>query len=214
MKLWIASANKEVLEKSYQFPLTGIITNPSVIALEKKPWQETFKDLNEFNQDKIHIQVISTKEEEILREVEEYSRVIDKERLIVKIPMSVGGLKTVPFLKSKGFEINITGVCTMAQAVLALETDIDYISVYLARINDSGRDGLLFIRQVMDYIKRIGKTTQIIAASVRNKEQLDEVINVGADAIAITYELLEEMSKDIVTDNSIHNFKLDWDKII
>ncbi len=213
MKLWIASANKEILKKSYEFPLTGIITNPSVIAMEDKPWRETLKDLNDFCEDKIHIQVLSTEEEEIYKEVEEFSKYIDKNRLIVKIPMSLGGLKAVPLLKSKGYEVNITAVCNMSQAVLALETDIDYISIYVARINDQGRDGVEFIENIMEYIKTIGKTTKIIAASVRNKEQLESVIRIGVDAIAITLNLLEEMCSDDLTTKSIEQFEKDWNSI-
>lgn len=213
MKLWIASANKEILKKAYEFPLTGIITNPSVIALEKKPWEETLKDLNDFCDDKIHIQVLSTEEEKIYKEVEAFSKYIDKNRLIVKIPMSLGGLKAVPSLKSKGYEVNITAICTMSQAVLALETDIDYISIYVARINDQGRDGVEFIEKVMEYIKRIGKSTKIIAASVRNKEQLESVIDIGVDAIAITLNLLEAMYQDEITDNSLEQFEKDWNSI-
>lgn len=34
MKLWIVSANKEEITDSYSFPITGVITNPTVIANE------------------------------------------------------------------------------------------------------------------------------------------------------------------------------------
>ncbi|KRK70889.1 transaldolase family protein [Lacticaseibacillus nasuensis] len=213
MDIWIASANQKVLTAAHAYPLSGIITNPTVIAQEQQPWEETFSTFAAYPNDRVHLQVVTTDEKKIYQEVAWFEQYVDKSRLIVKIPMSLGGLKAIPRLKAEGFAINVTAVCNMQQAVLALEAGIQFVSIYVARLNDHGRDGLGFLKKVLQYIKDNGLETQVMAASVRNSDQLNAVIDLGVDAIAMPYDLLTGMMADQITTDSIEKFATDWAKV-
>jgi transaldolase len=210
MKLWIASANAEEINESYSFPIAGVITNPTVIANERKHWHETLAEINEIGNDPIHLQVVSTTEQEMLEEIIAFKQVMTNRPLIAKIPLCKDGLKIVPVLKKWGCKVNITTICNLNQAVIALEADVDYLSVYVARVTDQGRDGFKLVSDIRNYIDRKGKKTEIIAASVRNVEQMNKVILAGADGIAIPYSLLTEALEDELTENSIDRFAHDW----
>jgi TalC/MipB family fructose-6-phosphate aldolase len=213
MKLWIASANKEELVESFDYPIEGIITNPTVIAKEGKNWREVLRELNELGHLPIHLQIISTEEDKMLEEIKVFKELMTQKPLIAKIPLCKDGLKIIPTVKKMGCKVNITTVCTLNQAVIALEANIDYLSVYVGRVTDHGGDGLNLIKEIRSYIDRTNKSTEIIAASVRDLEQMHKVILAGADGIAIPFNLLTSGIKNEITNNSIEQFESDWKSI-
>jgi transaldolase len=211
MKLWIASANVEEIKDVYSaFPVTGVITNPTVIANEHKHWKETLAEVNEIGSEPIHLQLVSTSEKEMLEEMKAFIEIMTKRPVIAKIPLCKDGLKIIPTIKKWGCQVNITTICNLNQAAIALEADVDYLSVYVARVNDRGGDGFKLVEEITNYIRRKGKKTEVIAASVRDLEQMNRVILAGADGIAIPYSLLNEAIEDELTKNSIDRFENDW----
>lgn len=215
MKLWIASANADEVEYACQYyPIHGVITNPSIIAAEGPDWKHTVSRLNDIAGDLIHLQVISTAETDILRDFAEFRTLIDKKTLIAKLPMTRDTLKVVPVIKRMGYGVNITAVSTYAQAIVALEEDIDYLSVYVARVSDDGGDGLRLLHDIRNHVDKKGVSTQLIAASVRNVEQFEEVARVGADGVAAPASLLERVITSPLTDRSIQQFSADWGNVL
>ena len=169
--------------------------------------------MNEIGNLPLGLQVVSTQKDEMIEEIDAFNRIIDKKRLIIKLPFCPGALQVIPFIKKLGLEVNMAAICTFTQAIVALETDIEYLSIYVGRVTDGGGDGIQLIRQIKDYVHRFQKSTVIMAASIRTVKQLEEVALAGADAAVITFNVLEEAMKSRLTVESIEKFSADWSKI-
>jgi TalC/MipB family fructose-6-phosphate aldolase len=213
MKIWLAFTDFESAEKALAYPIQGILTNPTLISLPELLWRETVKKLNTIGKLPIGLQVVSTNEQEMIEEISEFHKLIDRKELIIKLPFCLSTLKLAPYIKNMRHRINIAAVCTYNQAVYALETDPEYLSIYVGRVDDSGGDGAGLVERVKKYAIGCGKTSVIQAASIRTAQQLTDVAEAGADAAVITFELLQGAMKSEITDESIHAFKKDWEKV-
>ena len=210
MKLWLASANVGEIEEGSRFPICGIITNPTVMAAEKQFWIKTAVAVDTQGTTPFHLQVLSTDEATILEEAHAYRSVFSHRPLILKLPVCEASLHLVDRFHKMGLAVNITAVCTLAQAILAVQAGSDYISVYVGRVSDGGGDGIKLIRDIRAYCDLNGATTEIIAASVRTVEQFDQVALAGAHGVAIPLALLRETLASPLTDKSIAAFEEDW----
>ena len=213
MELWIATANLENIKKAYRYPIKGVLTNPSIICKENRSWKETVKKMDSFGNLPIGLQVVSTQEKGILKEIREYKKLVNNRVLHLKIPFSVDAINLAPFLKRMNYTVNITAVSSFSQAILSLENNIDYLSVYVGRITDNGEDGLETLSKIKEYSVKANKDTKILAASIRNIEYLEKAAIIGADAVAIPLSLLEKAYEHNVTTESIKKFQDDWEKL-
>ena len=210
MEIWLAFSSFEEMEKAHEFPIKGVLTNPTVISALEMNWKEAVIRMNEIGDLPLGLQVVSTKRDEMIEEIKTFNRIVDKKRLIIKLPFCPSALQAASFVKQLGLEVNIAAICTFTQAVVALETDLEYLSIYVGRVSDGGGDGMQLIRQVKTYVHGCHKNTMILAASIRTAQQLEEVALAGADAAVITFDVLEEAIKSHLTDESIEKFTADW----
>ena len=213
MEIWIAFSSFKEMEKAHDYPIKGILTNPTVISVLEMNWMEAVTKMNEIGDLPLGLQVVSTQKNEMREEINAFNRIIDKKQLIIKLPFCLDALQVIPFIKKLGLEVNMAAICTFTQAIVALESDIEYLSIYVGRVTDGGGDGMQLIHQVKDYAHRCQKSTVIMAASIRTVKQLEEVAISGADAAVITLDVLEEAMKSSLTDESIEKFSADWSKI-
>jgi TalC/MipB family fructose-6-phosphate aldolase len=213
MEIWLAFSSFKEMEKAYDYPIKGILTNPTVIGALEMNWKEAVSRMNEIGDLPLGLQVVSTQRNEMIEEIYAFNRLINKKQLIIKLPFCPDALQVMPFIKKLGLEANMAAICTFTQAIVALESDIEYLSIYVGRISDGGGDGMQLIHQVKDYAHRCQKSTVIMAASIRNVKQLEEVAIAGADAAVITFDVLEEAMKSRLTDDAIEKFSTDWSKI-
>lgn len=213
MEIWLAFSSFEEMEKAHEYPIKGVLTNPTVISVLEMNWKEAVTRMNDIGDLPLGLQVVSTKRNEMIEEINTFNRIVNKKRLIIKLPFCLSALQVTPFIKQLGHEVNIAAVCTFTQAIVALEINIEYLSIYVGRVSDGGGDGMQLIRQVKDYAHRCHKNTVILAASIRTAQQLEEVALAGADAAVITFDLLEEVMKSRLTDESIEKFTADWANI-
>ena len=210
MEIWLAFSSFEEMEKAHEYPIKGVLTNPTVISALEMNWKEAVTRMNEIGDLPLGLQVVSTKRNEMIEEIKTFNRIVDKKRLIIKLPFCPSTLQVASFVKQLGLEVNIAAICSFTQAVVALETDIEYLSIYVGRVSDGGGDGMQLIHQVKDYVHGCHKNTMILAASIRTAQQLEEVALAGADAAVITFDVLEEAIKSRLTDESIEKFTVDW----
>ena len=130
--------------------------------------------------------------------------------MVVKIPMTVEGLKAVKVLTAEGIKTNVTLVFSANQALLAARAGATYVSPFLGRLDDISMPGIDLIETIAEMFNVAGITTEIIAASVRNPIHVIDCALAGADIATVPYSVIEQMTKHPLTDQGIAKFQADY----
>jgi len=210
MKLFIDSANvKEIREASEMGIISGVTTNPSLIAREGRKFDEVVREITALVDGPISGEVMSADKDGMIREGRKISAI--HKNMVVKIPITQDGLKAVKVLTAEGIKTNVTLAFTAGQALLAARAGASFVSPFLGRLDDIADNSLAVIKDISDIFKmhRIG--TKIIAASVRSPMQVVSVAKLGADIATVPYAILIQMLKHPLTDKGIEKFQMDWD---
>ena len=130
--------------------------------------------------------------------------------MVVKIPMTVEGLKAVKVLSAEGIKTNVTLIFSAAQALLAARAGATYVSPFLGRLDDISMPGIDLIYDITEIFQMHNIETEIIAASVRNPIHVIDCAKAGADIATVPYKVLEQMTKHPLTDQGIAKFQADY----
>lgn len=169
MRFFVDTANIEEIKKANDMGvICGVTTNPSLIAKEGRDFKEVIKEITSIVDGAIsgEVKATTTDSEGMIKEGREIAKI--HPNMVVKIPMTVEGLKAVKVLSSEGIHTNVTLVFSATQALLASRAGATYVSPFLGRLDDVGTPGIDLIRTISEIFDVHGINTQIIAASVRN----------------------------------------------
>ena len=211
MKFFIDTANVEVIKKANDMGvICGVTTNPSLIAKEGRVFEEVIAEIASIVDGPIsgEVRATTTDAESMIREGREIAKI--HKNMVVKIPMTVEGLKAVKVLSSEGIKTNVTLIFTANQALLAARAGASYVSPFLGRLDDISTDGLQLIRQITEMFDVAGIDTEIICASVRHPIHVTECALAGADIATVPYKVLEQMIHHPLTDAGIEKFQKDY----
>lgn len=213
MKFFIDTANIEEIRKAKELKvLDGVTTNPTLISKVKKPFMEVVREiLTEVPDKPVSLEVASTDAEGMIREGEELAKL--GPNVVIKIPITVEGLKAVVHFERKGIKTNVTLVFSPAQALLAMKAGASYISPFVGRLDDISHTGMDLIRQIKQIKDNYGFNTEIIVASVRNPIHVIESAVIGADIATIPYNVITQLIKHPLTDIGLERFLKDWESI-
>ena len=209
MKLFIDTANiEEIREIAELGVICGVTTNPSLIAKEGRDFNEVIKEITEIVDGPISGEVVSEDAEGMIKEGREIAAI--HKNMIVKIPMTVEGLKAVKVLAREGIKTNVTLIFSANQALLAANAGATYVSPFLGRVDDISMDGMELVRTIAEIFEVHGINTEIIAASVRHPIHVIEAARAGAHIATVPYALVMQMVKHPLTDAGLEKFKADW----
>ena len=211
MKFFIDTANVEDIRKANDMGvICGVTTNPSLIAKEGRDFNEVIKEITTIVDGPIsgEVKATTTDAEGMIQEGREIAAI--HPNMIVKIPMTVEGLKAVKVLAAEGIKTNVTLICTANQALLAARAGATYVSPFLGRLDDINQIGTALIEDIADIFANYDLNTEIIAASVRNPVHVTECALAGADIATVPYGVIEQMTKHPLTDIGIEKFKKDY----
>lgn len=211
MKFFIDTANVEDIKKANDMGIIcGVTTNPSLIAKEGRDFNEVISEITSIVEGPVNGEVKATTEkaEDMIEEGREIAKI--HPNMVVKIPMTVEGLKAVKVLKKEGIKTNVTLVFSPNQALLAARAGAEYVSPFLGRLDDISQVGVDLIRTIADMFQVHGLDTEIICASVRNPIHIIDCALAGADIATVPYGVLEQMTKHPLTDQGIEKFKADY----
>lgn len=211
MKFFIDTANVEDIKKANDMGvICGVTTNPSLIAKEGRDFKEVIKEITSIVDGPISGEVKATTvdAEGMIREGREIAAI--HPNMVVKIPMTVEGLKAVKVLSSEGIKTNVTLIFTANQALLAAEAGATYVSPFLGRLDDINQPGIELVRTIAEIFAVYGYETEIIAASVRNPIHVTDCALAGADIATVPYKVIEQMTKHPLTDQGIEKFQADY----
>ena len=211
MKFFIDTANVEDIRKANDMGvICGVTTNPSLIAKEGRDFNEVIKEITTIVDGPISGEVKATTvdAEGMIAEGREIAKI--HPNMVVKIPMTVEGLKATKVLSSEGIPVNVTLIFSANQAILAANAGAAYVSPFLGRLDDINTPGIDLIRNISEIFDIYGYDTEIIAASVRNPIHVTDCAFAGADIATVPYKVIEQMTKHPLTDQGIEKFQADY----
>ena len=210
MKLFIDTANVAHIREANDWGvICGVTTNPSLIAKEGRDFIEVVKEITSIVDGPISAEVISENAAGMVEEAKSLAGI--HKNIVIKIPMTLEGLKAAKTLTAIGIKTNVTLVFSASQALLAARAGAAYVSPFLGRLDDIGMEGMNLILEIVDIFKRHDIKTEIIAASIRSPIHAIQAARLGAHIATIPYDTLIQMSKHPLTDSGIEKFLKDWE---
>lgn len=210
MKMFIDTANAEEIRAANDLGvICGVTTNPSLIAKEGKVFKEVVTEIASIVDGPISAEVISLEANKMVEEALELSKI--HKNIVIKIPMTTEGLKAVKLLSEKGIKTNVTLIFSPAQALLAARAGASYVSPFVGRLNDISSNGNSLIEVIASIFDMHGIKTEIIAASIRNPEDVVDAALAGAHIATIPYKVICQMICHPLTDAGIERFLKDWE---
>lgn len=211
MKFFIDTANVEDIKKANEMGvICGVTTNPSLIAKEGRDFNEVIKEITSIVDGPISGEVKATTvdAEGMIKEGREIAAI--HPNMVVKIPMTVEGLKAVKTLSKEGIKTNVTLIFSATQALLAARAGATYVSPFLGRLDDISTTGINLIQDIVAIFDNYGLETEIICASVRNPIHVTDCALAGADIATVPYGVIEQMTKHPLTEQGIKKFQADY----
>ncbi len=213
MKIYIDTANVEQIRKANDMGvIAGVTTNPSLIAKEGRDYAEALAEIASIVDGPISGEVKATTEDaETMIAEGEAIYALNPERMVVKIPMTVEGLKAIKALSAKGIPTNCTLIFSANQALLAARAGATYVSPFLGRLDDISMYGIELVQTIAQVFANYPDIkTEIIAASARNPIHVTDCALAGADIVTLPYSVIEQMTKHPLTNTGIEKFKQDY----
>ena len=209
MKYFIDTANIDEIRKIHDLGiLSGVTTNPSLVAKEGKVFEDVLREILEIVDGPVNAEVISLEADGMVEEGRKLSKI--HENIIVKVPMTAEGLKAVSRLHKEGIKTNVTLIFTSAQALAAARAGASYVSPFVGRLDDIGLDGIALVEEIIYIFDNYGIETEVISASIRNKIHLQRSAVAGAHIATVPYKVLMESLTHPLTDAGIERFLKDW----
>lgn len=211
MKFFIDTANiDEIKEAASMGMVDGVTTNPSLIAKEEGEFTDIIKEICTVVNGPISAEVISLETEGMVSEARELAKI--HENIVVKVPMTVDGLKATRILSEEGIKTNVTLIFSPLQALMAAKAGATYVSPFVGRLDDLSQDGLVLVEQIVEIFNNYAFDTEIIVASIRNPLHILESATLGADIATIPFSVLKKLAAHPMTDKGIKAFMDDWNK--
>jgi len=209
LKLFIDSANvAEIREAASWGILSGVTTNPTLVAKEGRDFIEVLKEITQIVDGPISAEVVSTEAKAMVEEALPLAEL--HPNIVIKVPMTAEGLKAVHELARRGIKTNMTLIFSPNQALLAARAGATFVSPFVGRLDDVGHDGLQVIRDTAEIFDLHGIETEIIAASIRHPIHVLEAAKAGAHIATCPFKVLQQCIAHPMTDIGLKRFLEDW----
>jgi len=213
MKFFIDTANPREIKKAHEMGvIDGVTTNPTLISKENRDFESLIEEIFEIIKGlPISLEVLSLDARGMIAEARKVSKLGDN--IVVKIPMTIEGLKAIKVLVSEGIKTNTTLVFSPTQALLAAKAGTAYVSPFIGRLDDISQTGMDLIEQIVTIFDNYNFESQVIVSSIRHPIHVLEAALIGADVATIPYKVIEQLAKHPLTDIGIERFLEDWKKV-
>ena len=151
MRFFIDTANVDDIRKANDMGvICGVTTNPSLIAKEGRRFEDVIAEIASIVDGPIsgEVKATTTDAEGMIREGREIAKL--HPNMVVKIPMTVEGLKAVKVLTAEGIKTNVTLIFTANQALLAARAGASYVSPFLGRLADISVRGVEMVEEIAE----------------------------------------------------------------
>ena len=215
MKIFLDTSDVDVVKYHCQTGLIdGVTTNPTLMM---QAGRNPLKVISEISSlltavGSISAEVVADTAEEMVLQSEQYHSINDN--VTIKVPCTYEGLKACKVLSDRNIKVNVTLIFSLSQSILAAKAGATYISPFVGRCEDNNIDGI----DLISSIKRVFTldsitTTNILAASIRNLDHINDSFKAGADIVTLPPKIFEEMYKHSLTDQGLAQFDKDWKEL-
>jgi transaldolase len=214
MKFFLDTANIEQITMANDMGvICGVTTNPSLIAKEGRDFKQVVAEIASIVDGPIsgEVKATTTDAEGMITEGREIAKI--HKNMVVKIPMTVEGLKACHRLAAEGIKVNMTLIFSANQALLAARAGAAFVSPFLGRLDDISVRGTDLIKEVAEIFRVHNIATEIIAASIRHPMHVTECALAGADIATVPYKVIEQMTHHPLTDQGIEKFRKDYEAV-
>lgn len=213
MKIFLDTADIDQIRPAYETGiLDGVTTNPTLI---KKSGADPIKTLHKIATDfplltSISAEVVADTCEEMVQQALSFENYCN---ITIKVPCTVEGLKACKELTQKNYDVNVTLVFTVSQAILSAKSGATYVSPFVGRWYDQNIDGIELIKNIRTAYNYSEYHTNILSASIRDVMQLEKCALVGTDVVTIPPVVFWAMYKNVLTEKGLEQFQKDWDSV-
>lgn len=212
MQIFIDTADiDEIKEVASWGILDGVTTNPSLIAKTGRDFRSVVEEICEIVDGPISAECLETTADKMIPEAREIAKI--HPNIVVKVPLTTEGLKTVKTVSAEEIKTNVTLCFSPCQGLLAAKAGATFISPFVGRLDDISHDGMEIICDLVEIYANYGFTTKVLAASIRGPRHVVEAAKVGADVATIPFKVLSQLVKHPLTDIGIEKFMADWEKV-
>lgn len=212
MKLFLDTANIDEIREAYALGvISGVTTNPSLIAKEGRNFAEVVREIAAIVDGPISAEVVSPDAAGMVAEALELAAL--HPNVVIKIPMNAEGLKATSALSKKGVRTNVTLIFSANQVLLAARAGATFVSPFVGRLDDINQDGVDLLYDIMDIVNRYQLPTEVIAASIRHPIHVLQAAKAGTHIATVPYRVLQQMIRHPLTDAGIKKFLEDWETV-
>ncbi len=212
MKIFLDTANLDSIKKYSEMGIVdGITTNPTLLSKEKGNPIQTMKEIVQYINGPVSLEIVASTFDEMMDEglkLAKYGK-----NVVVKVPMTMDGLKVVKALSSNDIKTNVTLIFSANQALLAAKAGATYVSPFIGRLDDIGSEGLNLVSEIVQIFAGYDISTQVLVASVRHPLHVIESAKMGADVVTLPPDILDKMIRHPLTDKGLDLFLNDWKKL-
>lgn len=209
MQLFLDTANvDEIREIASWGILSGVTTNPSLVAKEGRNFKDVIAEICEIVDGPISAEVISTDRNGMIEEGREKTKW--HENVVIKIPMGEEGLAAVSVLENESIRCNVTLVFSAAQGYTAALAGASFVSPFVGRLDDIGIPGMQIVSDLAEIFDIHGFPTKIIAASIRHTQHVEQAALAGAHIATVPTAIVRKLVKHPLTDSGLKKFLSDW----
>lgn len=210
MKFFIDSADvAEIREAASIGVLDGVTTNPSLVAKTGRPFIEVLEEICQIVDGPVSAEAVSEEAGALIAEGKDLAKVHDN--IVVKLPLTIEGLKACKALTSEGIKTNVTLCFSASQALLAAKAGATYVSPFVGRLDDISQTGMDLISQCVQIFDNYpALQTEVLVASVRSPMHVVEAALMGAHVATIPFKVINQLANHPLTDIGIEKFLADW----
>jgi transaldolase len=212
MKIFLDTASIESIKKFADMGVVdGITTNPTLISKERGHPEDIMREIVKIVKGPVNLEVVATKTEEMIEEGLRLKKFGDN--VVVKVPMTMDGLKAVRKLSQDKIKTNVTLIFSSNQALLAAKAGASYVSPFIGRLDDAGQEGMDVIREIVQIFENYDYQSEVLVASVRHPIHVIEAGKIGAHIVTLPPDILGKMLTHPLTDKGLSLFLSDWEKV-
>ena len=210
MKLFLDTADTDLIQEGYSTGLIdGITTNPSLIRKSGRDPEKVYEDLIEMGLMDISMEVVGNRKEMYEEGLRLAKRFVAQ--ATIKVPCTPDGLAVWRELSRQLIRVNVTLIFSPSQAILAAKAGAKYVSPFVGRVDDNSFGGLCLVKDISNiYRKQNWKSTEILAASIRNVRDVGRAFEYGADVCTLPPTVFDKMYNHILTDKGLELFDADY----
>ena len=212
MKFFIDTANVEEIREAVSYGLLdGVTTNPTLLSKESGDPRAILQEITKLVDGPVSAEVTALDAEGMISEGLELRKIA--ENIVVKVPMTLPGMKAIRTFADQGVPTNCTLIFNAVQALMAAKAGATFASPFVGRLDDISSDGMELIEQICTIYRNYGFDTEVLVASVRHPIHVVQAALLGADVVTLPASVLRQLAKHPLTDSGLERFLADWEKV-